>query len=171
MAKYPNLTELVKWHPYHISTFADHAGVTGRLFDEVINGDEELNFSEIVGIRRLVNIPIDVLICPKLIFMDKDNFKHKTMINKIKITLNSINEYYLKGDDWAKFHIEERRYIEMYKNLVDDFLHNKATYCRYLGIKKRFDCTLGEIKCEERYRTGAGKRDLAPKEKSYKSCS
>lgn len=32
---YPNLIEMIKYHPYHISTLADHAGVTTELMADI----------------------------------------------------------------------------------------------------------------------------------------
>ncbi len=134
--KYPNLTEVYRWHPYSDATFADHAGITTRLFNEVIKGDEELTFNEMLNIERLIKMPVSALFCPKLIMLSKDNLKHRAMADKVRDALNTINEQLIIGDKEVKEEINLTRCNIRCENFLKDFHNNKVTYGRYIGIKE-----------------------------------
>lgn len=134
--KYPNLAEVYRWHPYSDATFANHAEVTIRLFNEVIYGDEVLTFKEMYKIARLIEMPVSALLCPKLIMLKKDNFKHRTMTDKVKNALNVMNEHLAGGDEAIKEYINHNHYDIMCEDYLNDFFNNKVTYGRYIAIKE-----------------------------------
>lgn len=146
--KYPNLTEVFRWHPYSDATFADHAGITTRLFREVISGDEELTPMELWGISRLIKMPANALNCPKLIMLDKDNYKHKNMVNAITEAIKQINEYSAKGSRRVKEYIDIHQCDILCEDFLKDFFKNKATYSRYIGIKEHINCVFVHIRYE-----------------------
>lgn len=133
--RYPNLTEVYKWHPYSDATFARYAGITTRLFNEVIKGDEKLTFTEMMNISRSIKMPVRALSCPKLIMLSKDNYKHRTMADEVKEALYIINDHLIYGDKEVKEHINLLDCNIKCENFLKDFLDNKATYSRYIGLK------------------------------------
>lgn len=54
---YPNLSEIIKYHPYHIGTFANFADVTTELLQAALDGQEELTGEELRNIARYSAIP------------------------------------------------------------------------------------------------------------------
>lgn len=97
--KYPNLNSIVRWHSYGIPAFADHAGVTRELFEEVLKGEEELTDMELMGIVRLVHVPFGVLKQPKLIYMDNKKFQHRKKVEDLQ-----------KGYEYIKFLRTQERF-------------------------------------------------------------
>lgn len=80
---YPNLVEIITYHPYHVSTFDNFAEVTGELLQEVLKGQEELSLGEIYNISKYAGLSMSVLMCPKLIKLDFCRYRHRTMINEL----------------------------------------------------------------------------------------
>lgn len=144
---YPNLIEMVKYHPYHISTLADHAGVTTELMEEVVRGNEELSLEEALGIARLYNVQLEVLFLSKLIRMDKENKEHQRMVKELIDWLPVIHEYQLKGSQEAETFMRHGRIYLV--NLELFFRDDRATYCQYLGVKQRVEQALSFIRNEQ----------------------
>lgn len=78
--RYPNLLEVVNWHICGKPAIADHAGVTRELLEAVLCENEELTHDEMIGISRLVEIPVNVLELPELVLMNCNKFQHKAKI-------------------------------------------------------------------------------------------
>lgn len=150
--KYPNLIEMVKYHPYHISTFADHAGVTTELMEEAVKGNEDLLLAEKQGIARLLGVPISLLFLPKPILMDRKNRKHQKMVEDLMAQLTIINEYHLHGSHAADMFMKYGRGYLV--NLELMFLDDRATYCQYLGQKERVQQALLSIRVEQSHPRG-----------------
>lgn len=129
-----NLKELVKYHPYHISTFADFANVTVELFEAALNGEEELTTTELRQIARYTGIPFSVLTCPKLITLTRDRRRHWMMMKELQTKLYAIWEYQKQGSKEADFYM---KYLRVkYVNMDLDFRNRRTvSYCRYLGVK------------------------------------
>lgn len=153
---YPNLIEMVKYHPYHISTLADHAGVTTGLMEEVVRGNEELSLEEALGIARLYNVPSGILFLPKLIQMDKRNRKHQGMVKELIDWLPVIHGYQLKGSREAETFMKHGRIYLV--NLELFFRDGRATYCQYLGVKERVEQALLFIRNEQSQPRGLERR-------------
>ncbi len=161
MSKYPNLSEVIKYHPYHIGTFAYHADVTMELLQAVVDGQEELHLDEIREISKLIDIPVSVLICPNRIMLDKNRFKHKQMINELFGKRIYIRECFQSGSLEAETFM--RRYWSQLDLFHSLFIHNKASYMRFIGIKERINQCLLSIDVEKQNK---GKRGLRNSEKT-----
>ena len=124
---YPNLTLLVRYHPYSSCTMADHAGVTHELFLDVLDGKEELLPAELFGLSRLLNIPMSVLSFEKPIMLNPARRKHREMVRTV---LEAADEYSEYLDDW------DRRYFGEFENA---FSKGKSSYMQYLALLERID--------------------------------
>lgn len=145
--KYPNLTELVKYHPYHISTFAGFANITVELLEKVLDGEEELQALETFQICKYTGVPCSVLFNHRLIILSKNNRKHRAMIDDLHKKLYEVWEYEKKGYQYAITYMRYGR-IRLV-NMQLDFQNGKTvTYCRYLGIKEEINQILGFIASE-----------------------
>ena len=78
--RYPNLLEVVNWNICGKPAIADHAGITGELLEAVLSENEELTHDEMMGISRLVKIPVSVLELPELVLMNCNKFQHKMKV-------------------------------------------------------------------------------------------
>ena len=145
-----NLKELIKYHSYHISTFAQFANVTQDLLEAALAGEEELTAAELRKISRYVCVPYSVLSCPKMIVIVRENGHHRTMIEELE------NEKLYQVWDAQKAGSKE---ADMYMkccgrtqlvNLSLDF-HNgkKVSYCRYIAVKQHIDDCLESIQFEK----------------------
>lgn len=152
---YPNLSEIIKYHPYHISTFAGFAEVTTELFEATLEGEEELMDDEMRKIARYAGIPVSVLRCPQKIMLDKHNLKHQKMIADLLNQLPEIAEKEKRGSKTAADFMRYNR--EGLVNLELAFLDNRASYGQYLGAKERVDQTTSFIRNEERKPRGREK--------------
>lgn len=145
---YPNLIEMIKYHPYHISTLADHAGVTTELMQEAAKGRMVLPPEERQRIARLYRIPSGLLFLPKLVRMNKGNRKHQKMVEELMAQLSAIHDHHRQGSREADtFMIYGRAYLV---NLELAFLDDRATYCQYLGVNERVNQVLQFIDSEQR---------------------
>lgn len=135
--KYPNLTEVVKHHPYHICTFAGFADVTVELMEAVVYGDEELTATELFKISRYCGIPLSVLSCRKLIRMDRKNRKHMQMWEELDKKLRIIAYRQKQGNQDADLYMKYKRcdLINYYLAILDD----RATYGWYFGVRETLD--------------------------------
>ena len=147
--KMVNLEELIKYHPYHSSTFARYANVTSELLWAAIYGNEELTMREIVGIAVNSGVPVGVISCPRVIWLDRKLYRHRDMIGKLKKKLLRICHAYKLGNEDAIYFVQQKG-LERCNLLIDDFWNKgKVSYCRYLGIMAFVDMTMGWILKEE----------------------
>lgn len=145
---YPNLSEIIKYHPYHISTFAGFAEITTELLQAALEGEEELTTGELVKMARYSEIPVGVLMCPKTIMLDKHSLKHQKMVADLLDQLPAIAEKEQGGSPAATIFMRYHRASLV--NLELAFLEGRATYGQYLGAKERVDQTISFIRNEER---------------------
>lgn len=144
---YPNLKELIKYHPYSIETFADHANVTVGVLKAAFEGDEELSIDELYRISCLTGFSCSALLCPKLILLDNRRYRHRMMVSATNGKLRSIIK---AAEDGSRRAIE---YVERhYWNYEDgttpfwtEFINGEpASYARYwCGNWKMDDCLEG----------------------------
>ena len=134
--KYPNLVSLVYWHSYGTPTFADHAGVTRELFQAVLEGDEELTDGELLGISRLVHIPLGLLKCPKMQYLYVERFQHSRKIIDLAERYNRIRKLRCKI---GKGNCTDLKLAyQAVSDIVKDFDKNgKVSYCRYRAALER----------------------------------
>ena len=144
-----NLEELIKYHPYHICTFAKFADVTQDLLEATFKGEEELEPVEVRNISEYVQVPYRVLTCKKMIMLSKDRYRHRIIFEELYEKLFEIWE---AAENGSKEAASYKRYN--YKHLVTlvaDFQYRGAvTYCRYLGVKEMMEQYLLFIRCEMR---------------------
>lgn len=145
---YPNLSEIIQYHPYHISTFTGFADVTTELLEAVIRGEEDLTVVELLSISQYSGIPMSVMICPKTILLDKNRAKHREMVKGLCDHLTFIAQKEKAGSYEAKMFMRYHR--EGLVNLELAFLDGRATYGRYLGVKERVEQTISFIRNEEK---------------------
>lgn len=145
---YPNLLEIIKYHPYHISSFAGFAEVTTELLQAALEGEEDLTTDELRKIARYTGIPASVLRCPKKIMLDKHNLKHQKLVADLLDQLPAIAGKEREGSPAATIFMRYHRASLV--NLELAFLDGRATYGRYLGVKERVDQTISFIRNEER---------------------
>lgn len=90
---YPNLAEVVTYHPYHIRTFAEYADVTVELLRAgIIGKEEELDDYEICKIAKYTGLPYTVLRCKKMIYLQKERYRHRQMIEQLFQLLDKVWE-------------------------------------------------------------------------------
>lgn len=152
---YPNLLEIIKYHPYHIGTFAGFAEVTTELLQAAIQGEEELTTGELVKMARYSEIPVGVLMCPKTIMLDKHSLKHQKMVADLLGQLSVISEKEREGSPAATIFM--RYHKADLGNLELAFHDGLATYGQYLGAKERVDQTFSFIRNEEKKPRGRKK--------------
>ncbi|GLB28148.1 hypothetical protein LAD12857_00710 [Lacrimispora amygdalina] len=145
---YPNLIEIITYHPYHVSTFANFAEVTGELLQEVLKGQEELSLGEIYNISKYAGLSMSVLMCPKLIKLDFCRYRHRTMINELLERARYIQRCQENGSHAADVFMKyDVGYIaDLRRSFVDD----KATYGQYIGARERVNQCLSFISSEKR---------------------
>lgn len=134
MTKYPNLNELINYHPYGKPAVCDHAGIEPELLEAVLIGGESLTGTEILGLARLYRCPIGVLGNSEIVMLDMGKLKHKKMVREVELIYiqlrsmadggNQDAEKYLNWVDWRK----KRFMLAVYSN--------NLSYCHYLGIKE-----------------------------------
>ncbi len=83
MNKYPNLQELIKYHPYSEATVCGHAGIEPELLHAILEGSEAFAPAEVIAIARLYECPVDVISCPCLIMLDMTRIRHKKMVRDV----------------------------------------------------------------------------------------
>lgn len=147
--KYPNLIELLRYHPYDISTFANFADVSTDTMRKIKSGEKEAYFETIYKIAYFTNIPYSILNCEKPIYLETRNKKHQQMIEELENNLCKIYVSYKFGsheaDDYMKYHRAS------FVNMRSDFKNKKrVSYIRYLAEKKLQEDTLLFIENEKR---------------------
>lgn len=105
----PNLLEIMKYHPYHISTFAGFADVTTEFLEAVIRDEEDLTVGELIKISQYSGIPISVMICPKTILLDKYRAKHRKMVEELCGYLTFIAQEEKSGSHEAEIFMRYQR--------------------------------------------------------------
>lgn len=134
-----NLFALIKYHPYHSSSFAEHADVTSELLWAAIQGEEELTPLEIFGIVRLTGVPSGVITCPSLIWLDKSSYRHRMMVYRLAEKLDAIRAAAMSGNEDACYFVRQGG-LEQGDSLISDFQDKgKVLYCRYLGTLANAD--------------------------------
>lgn len=142
-----NLKELIKYHPYHISTFANFADVTVDLLKAAMNGEEELTSMELANISRYVGISKGVLTCPQLIVLKRNRYRHRQMMEDLEEKLYFIYHATKQGSKEAKDYMRWGR--TSFVNMLLDFQNQKQlSYCRYLGEKEKLEQAILFIKNE-----------------------
>ena len=154
--KYPNLAEVIKYHPYHISTFANFADATKELLEAAFAGTENLTDEELGKIARYSGIPRGVISCPHLIQMDRRNIRHKKMVEDLVTSLYFIWEEAQAGSKEADLFMNYGR--PWVVNLELAFLDGRATYGMYLGTQERVQQAVSFIQNEKRRPRGLGGR-------------
>lgn len=146
--KYPNLAEIIKYHPYDIGSFADFADVTTELLSAVIEGAENLTEQELRGIARYSGIPFSILACPHLIRMDRSRYRHRIMVEELADELYGIQEAQKAGSYEADLFMRYGRLWVVNMELA--FLDGRATYGMFLGAQERVRQAISFIQCEKR---------------------
>lgn len=143
---YPNLKELINYHPYHINTFAYFADVELNLLEAALIGEEKLEADELIAISYYSGVPFGVLTAPSLIVLNPLRPKHKKMVAEVGYVLGTIIE--AAAVDFVCTY--PSLYCSEVSSLCEDFSRGKpVTYCRYLGIKAKVENCLGNIKLEK----------------------
>lgn len=128
--KMVNLYELIKYHPYHSSSFAEHANVTQELLLAAIQGEEELTPYEIYGIVRLTGVPRGVITCPRMIWLESKSCRHRKMVLCLTEKLKMISAAAGEGNKDAGYFVLKNG-PEQSEKLINDFWNKgKVTYCR-----------------------------------------
>lgn len=147
--KYSNLIELLRYHPYDISTFANFADVSTETMRKIKSGEQEARFETIYKISHFTNIPYSVLSCEKLIYLETENRKHQQMIEELENNLCKIYVSYKFGSHEAADYMKYHRVS--FVNMRSDFKNKKkVSYIRYLSEKESQEDTLLFIKNEKR---------------------
>lgn len=145
---YPNLEEVIKYHPYDIGTFAGFAGVTTELMEAVTRGEEELTPQEIYRIAKYSNIPSGILVCPHLIQMDKRRYRHRVMVEELVNSLYEIQEAQRERIYEADLFMRYGRIWVVNMELA--FLDDRSTYGMFLGAQERVRQAIFFIQNEKR---------------------
>lgn len=144
-----NLQELIKYHPYHVSTFANFADVTLDLLVAALEGEEELTRRELFNVAKYTGISYSVLSCPKMIALSKDRYRHWQMMEELSDELLAVLNAGENGDEEAITYLTYKRSGPL--NLIADFKRNgEVTYSRYLGIKAGLDQCMRFMECKNR---------------------
>ena len=131
--KMVNLLELIKYHPYHESTFARYANVTLELLSAAIRGDEELEPYEIFRMASYSNVPMGVISLPRMIWLDRNSYRHRAMVSRLAEKLDAIRVAAMEGNEDSCYFIQQGG-LKQGDELVSDFQKDgKVSYCRYLG--------------------------------------
>lgn len=160
---YPNLRELIKYHPYHISTFANFADVELDLLEATLIGEEELEAAELRRIAHYVGAPYGVLARPSLVMLNPLRAKHRQMVAGIQDGLARIEAAAEHGSKAATdfMYTYPSLYLGTVLSLCKDFAQGRpVSYCRYLGVREKTEQCLGSIAVErmERRKRGRGSR-------------
>ena len=136
--KYPNLNSLIKWHSYGLPTFADHANVTTDLLEAVLKGKEELTFSELWGIARLVGIGVGVLIQPKMACMRKHKYQHRAKVCDVIRRYNTIKNFRLDKRNGVADRDLYDAHVAVGK-MIEYFNEDILSYCHYFAVVKKIE--------------------------------
>ena len=131
--QYPNLEALVQYHPYHMITFADHAGTTRERFAAILEGKEVLYPEEAERIARLTGVPSSVLLLPSLVLLDPERLKHRQMMIELVFTYEAGKKYVdsCGGAQWSQYMDYDGLILD---NLIYKYKAGKASYMGYRGL-------------------------------------
>lgn len=115
---YPNLAELIQYHPYHICTFANHANVTLEVFTAVLEDGEELTADEALGISSLVDIPLNILFSKSLVMLVPEDSGKVEELQRAAQALHG---------------------CAAVDKLVADYAKGRATFCQFAAAKERVE--------------------------------
>lgn len=145
--KLVNLEELIKYHPYHITTFASFADITTELLKAALEEKEELTSLELRNIARYTEVPIGVIKCPTIIKLFRNRERHVEMMRDLYIKLYIIWEATKAGSKEGEWYMQHQ--CRGLVNLILDFQNKReVTYCRYLGVKEEVEECLHSIRVE-----------------------
>ncbi len=138
--RYPNLLEI---HPYFPTSY--FANVTDELMLAVFRGEKELTAGELQRIAHYNGIPLSVLVCPTLITLSRERYRHRRMMEQLEAKLYEIWELQKRGSREAENYMV--RYPACgrndYVNMSLAFgLGDLVTYGHYLGVKHRMEDTI-----------------------------
>ncbi len=156
--KYPNLAEVIKYHPYDIGTFAGFADVTTELLEAAIEGIEYLTEEELHKIARYSGIPYGVISCPKLIRIDRRRARHQRMVKEVIDFLPAIQSEQKDGSREADFFMRYGR--PWVVNMELAFLDDRGTYGMYLGSRERVAQAVSFIQHEKMRPRGIERREV-----------
>jgi len=126
--KYPNLVELELCGNLYLEYFAD---VTTDLVMAVFRGQEDFTEEEIWKVAHFNHIKMEVLICPKLIYMDTRRWKHRCMIQTAIDKYNRL----LALAEWGNKEAQRHKSFATceYENFMKHIVNNTLTYIHYLA--------------------------------------
>lgn len=135
MTGYPNLQELITWHPYGEPVICDHARIEPELLHAALEGKEGLTQIEVIAIARLYGCPASVISCPNLVKLDAGRLRHKKMFREVCCIYFELKRMSREGNRDAEKYLgwAEREYQMFLAAAYGDGL----TYGHYLGIKER----------------------------------
>lgn len=128
---YPNLAELVQYHPYSIGTFADHANVTLEVFKGVLNNREELAVDEALNLAHFCEIPFGVLTSHELSMITAEDRDAQQMIDELSARANCC---------------DSTPTIDAVKKLREDFDRGLASYCQLRAAAARVEFAETEMR-------------------------
>lgn len=137
MTKYPNLVEIMKYHPYGERTACDHARIELELLHAVMNEGEPLETIEIIQLAKLYQCPAEILTRYKIIMLDLNRWKHNKMASQV-------DALYLQLKYMAKCqgNLKAKKYLSLcereYQRYARAACDNKLSYGHYLGAYKQF---------------------------------
>lgn len=137
MNKYPNLCELIQYHPYSSHTVCDHANIEPEVLQAALEGRETLTPDEVLAIARLYGCPAHVIDCAELIMLGMGKLKHNKMVMEIDSIYIWLKHMANEGNPKAE------EYLEWAYQRQQHFLRaaheDRLSYCHYLGIKEQLN--------------------------------
>lgn len=137
MNKYPNLQELIKYHPYGETVVCEYARIEPELLHAALDGKEVLTPIEIIAIARLYGCSAGVLNHPKVIMLDMNKLKHNRMVTEIDFMRIRLKCMARHGN------LEAKKYLEWADRenqvIMRMAYNNKVSYGCYLGVKECLD--------------------------------
>lgn len=117
--KYPNLAELIKYHPYPYTTFAQHANVTAEIFQAVLNGEDDLSPEEALNMCTLDGLSFELIFSDELCMLTQEDAEWVEDLSR------RANKYHSPSMQKAV------------DKLVHDYIAGHASYCQLLGASAR----------------------------------
>lgn len=130
--KYPNLIEVQKQSCLYIGYFAN---VTEELVLAAFRGEEELTIDEIQKVARYNNIPLSVLMCPKVIMLDMNRIRHRKMVVEVNNLYIQLKCMAREGNKEAETHLESADRENQY--FLKAAHNNRLSYIHYLGARQQ----------------------------------
>lgn len=150
ITRYPNLREIMKYHPYSEHTVCDMVNIEPELLQAVLNGCAFLDPADIIQIAALYGCSIGVIQYNKLIMLNMDRQKHSLMAAEV-------DSLYMRLKYMAKCERNEdaARYLEFCDMNIQEFMRaahtNQLSYGHWLGIRhKMMDYLIFATPCKRR---------------------